>query len=86
MANIQPISSLRNYRKVVKEVSFGNRVHLTVNGYGSVVMIDEKELELLDELVSPAMLLRRLQKSEERADKEGWISEEDFYKKLEDEE
>ena len=29
MPNIMPISELRNYTKVVKEVKYGNRVYLT---------------------------------------------------------
>ncbi len=39
MPNIKPISELRNYTNVVKEVKYGNRVYLTKNGHGHIAMI-----------------------------------------------
>lgn len=77
MANIQPISALRNYKKVIDEVSYGNRVHLTINGSGAVAIISEEELEMLDRLQAKDNLLQRLKRSEMRAQQDGWISEED---------
>ena len=44
MPNIRPISDLRNYTSVLNEVSYGNRVYLTRNGYGQCVIIDIKDL------------------------------------------
>ena len=77
MANIQPVSALRNYNQVLSQVSFGNRVHLTRNGVGSVVLIDEAELEELDRLMAKELLLEKLRRSASRAEKEGWLTEED---------
>ena len=34
MPNIKPISELRNYTSVLKEVKYGERVYLTRNGVG----------------------------------------------------
>lgn len=38
MPNIKPISDLRNYTEVLKEVDTTNRVYLTRNGYGEYGM------------------------------------------------
>ena len=39
MPNIKPISDLSNYAEVLKEVDTGNRVYLTKNGYGAMVVL-----------------------------------------------
>ncbi len=84
MANIQPITNLQNYDKVVSEVSYGNRVHLTIDGKSAVVLIDEDELDALECLVSKELLIKKLDKSKARAEKEGWISEEEVDRILEE--
>ena len=48
MPNIKPISELRNYTGVVKEVKYGNRVYKKKNGHGQIVMIDMKELDEME--------------------------------------
>ena len=48
MPNIKPISELRNYTSVVKEVNYGSPVYLTKNGHGQIAMIDMKELDDLE--------------------------------------
>ena len=67
MPNIKPISDLRNYTSVLKEVKYGERVYLTRNGVGECAIINMKELDELDKMVA----LRGLMK--DRADREGWI-------------
>ena len=67
MPNIKPISDLRNYTSVLKEVKYGERVYLTRNGVGECAIINMKELDELDKMVA----LRGLMKA--RADREGWI-------------
>lgn len=76
MSTIQPVSALRNYKQVLDEVSFGHRVHLTKNGSGSVVLIDEKELEMLDNMAAKMTMLEKLDRSVRRANSEGWIPSE----------
>ena len=39
MPVIKPISDLRNYTEVTRDVSYGNRVYLTKNGHGDITMI-----------------------------------------------
>ena len=49
MPNIKPISDLRNYNEVLRDVTAGEPVFLTKNGYGStVVMSIEQYTALID--------------------------------------
>lgn len=44
MPNIKPISDLRNYTEVLKEVDTTSRVYLTRNGHGELIDIyNERE-------------------------------------------
>lgn len=74
MPNIKPISELRNYTSVLNEVTYGNRVYLTKNGYGQCVIIDMQELDELDELNAMHKLVAKLNKAEESIREEGTIS------------
>ena len=73
MPNIKPISDLRNYTNVLKEVKYGKRVYLTRNGIGECAIIDMKELDELDKLIALHGLMKDLNRAKERADNEGWI-------------
>jgi len=77
MPNIKPISDLRNYTSVLKEVKYGERVYLTRNGIGEFALIDMKELDELDKLLALHGLLNDLNRAKMRADREGWIDEEE---------
>ena len=73
MPNIKPISDLRNYTNVLKEVKYGERVYLTRNGIGECAIIDMKELDELDRMLALRGLMVDLNRARERADREGWI-------------
>jgi prevent-host-death family protein len=45
MPNIKPVSDLRNYNEVLKDVAIGEPVFLTKNGRGRFVIIDIEEYE-----------------------------------------
>ena len=80
MPNIKPISDLRNYTEVLKEVDVSNRVYLTRNGHGEYGILTMQEIDELDRLKVTYTLFSNLQKAEERAQKEGWIDAEDVEK------
>ena len=82
MPNIKPISELRNYTDVLKEVTYGERVYLTRNGHGEFAILDMKELDDLDKKVAMIKLFTDLQRAEDRANKEGWVSADDAEKIL----
>ena len=73
MPNIKPISDLRNYTSVLKEVKYGERVYLTRNGVGECAIIDMKELDELDKMFALRSLVSDLNRAKEQADREGWI-------------
>jgi prevent-host-death family protein len=73
MPNIRPISDLRNYTSVLKEVKYGERVYLTRNGVGECAIIDMKELDELDKMIALRGLMKDLDRAKARADREGWI-------------
>lgn len=82
MPNIKPISDLRNYSEVLKEVDVSNRVYLTRNGHGQYGILTMAEIDELDRYRAAYILSSKLKKAEERADKEGWLSADDVEKKL----
>lgn len=71
MPNIKPISDLRNYTDVLKEVSPNQPVYLTRNGRGAyaIVAVDE-----LDRLRATIKLLTKLEEGEQSAGERGWLT------------
>ena len=45
MPNIKPVSDLRNYAEVLRDISVGEPVFLTRNGRGRYVLIDIEDYE-----------------------------------------
>ena len=82
MPNIKPISDLRNYTEVLKQVDISNRVYLTRNGHGEYGILTMAEIDELDRYRAAYTLMSMLRKAEERADKEGWISADEAEKEL----
>lgn len=82
MPNIKPISDLRNYTEVLKQVDASNRVYLTRNGHGEYGILTMAEIDELDRYRAAYTLISKLKKTEERADKEGWVSADDVEKEL----
>lgn len=83
MPNIKPISDLRNYTDVLKQVDVSKRVYLTRNGHGEYGILTMEEIDELDRYRAAYQLITKLKKSEERANLEGWIPSEDVEKELE---
>ena len=82
MPNIKPISDLRNYTEVLKEVDETNRVYLTRNGHGKYGILTMEEIDELDKYRAAYMLRTKLKEAEEEAEREGYISAEDVEKEL----
>lgn len=82
MPNIKPISDLRNYTEVLRQVDATNRVYLTRNGHGEYGILTMAEIDELDRCRAAYTLFSKLKKAEERADKEGWISVDDLEREL----
>lgn len=82
MPNIKPISDLRNYTEVLKEVDSTKRVYLTRNGHGEYGILTMAEIDELDRYRAAYTLFTKLQKAEERAVREGWIDADDLEQEL----
>lgn len=82
MPNIKPISDLRNYTDVLKEVDVSNRVYLTRNGHGEYGILTMAEIDELDRYRAAYTLFSKLQEAEDRAAKEGWIDADDLEREL----
>lgn len=79
MPNIKPISDLRNYTEVLKEVTINNPVFLTKNGRGQyyIACIDDFEKE-----EAARRLVEELDRAHRYADEKGWIPWEDVKREL----
>ena len=72
MANILPVSDLRNYNEVLKNCHVGEPVFLTKNGRGRFVVLDIKDYERGR---AEKKLLLKLEEAEEAIkDGDGWLS------------
>ena len=80
MPNIKPVSDLRNYTEVIRDINYGSPVYLTKNGRGRYVMIDMMEYEKMEATVK---LLSELSKGQQSGNKEGWRSIEELADSLE---
>lgn len=74
MLNIKPISDLRNYTEVLKEVKENSPVYLTRNGRGEYAIM---KLNELDKLKATIRLLTKLEEGEKSARDKGWLSVDD---------
>lgn len=74
MPNIRPVSDLRNYAEVLKEISFDEPVFLTKNGRGRYAIVDIEEYEKTKALIK---LMGKLTEAEKSAKENGWLSDGD---------
>ena len=73
MPTIKPVSELRNYPEVLKEVDIGNPIFLTKNGTGRYVILDIADYAIVEASRKLAGELMRGRASGESA---GWIGKE----------
>ena len=75
MPNIKPVSDLRNYNEVLRDIAVGETVFLTKNGRGRYVLIDIEDYEKTKAAIK---LLSKLSEAENSIkDEEMWISSEE---------
>ena len=68
---IKPISDLKDYDSVLKDVTATNPVYLTRDGRGAYALVDISALERFNAAMT---LMAELEEGEESARKRGWIS------------
>lgn len=79
MPNIKPVSDLRNYNEVLKDIAVGEPVFLTKNGRGKYAIVDIIDYE---KSKAELKLLAELAKGEQSAREHGWISDDDLAREL----
>ena len=79
MPNIRPVSDLRNYGEVLKEISVDAPVFLTKNGRGKYAIVDMEEYERTKATIK---LMSQLAKGAASVKESGWIDGNDVKKLL----
>ena len=79
MPNIKPVSDLRNYNEVLRDIAVGEPVFLTKNGRGRYAIVDMEEYEKTQATIK---LMSELAKGERGGNEKGWINIEDAIKAL----
>ena len=69
MASILPVSDLRNYTEVLRDISVGEPVFLTKNGRGRYAIVDMEEYEKTKAIIK---LMGELSKGEQAGKEKGW--------------
>ena len=70
MPNIRPVSDLRNYTDVLKDITVDAPVFLTKNGRGRYAIVDMDDYERTQAIIK---LMSKLSESEQAARKDGWV-------------
>ena len=69
MPNIKPVSDLRNYTEVLRDIAVGEPVFLTKNGRGKYAIVDMDEYE---KTKATLKLMSELARGEQSAKEKGW--------------
>lgn len=73
MPNIKPISDLRNYGEVLRDVAIGSPVFLTKNGHGRYAVLDIEEYKEYEKMQAWRNLKSELDAGRRSGDEKGWI-------------
>ena len=79
MPNIKPVSDLRNYTEVLRDIAVGEPVFLTKNGRGRYAIVDMDEYEKTQAVLK---LMGELAKGERSGNEKGWLEIDQVEKEL----
>ncbi len=80
MPNIKPVSDLRNYNEVLRDITVGEPVFLTKNGRGRYAIVDIADYEKTQAILK---LMGELAKGERSGAEKGWLGIDEVEKALE---
>lgn len=83
MPNIKPVSDLRNYGEVLRDVAVGHPVFLTKSGHGRYAVLDMEEYRQYEALLARQKLLTELEKGRRSGEEDGYGALDDVLKELE---
>lgn len=84
MPNIKPVSDLRNYGEVLCDVAVGSPVFLTKHGHGRYAVLDMADYKEYEKMLAWRKLRIELEKGWRSGEEEGWLTEEDVRRSLEE--
>ena len=79
MPNIKPVSDLRNYNEVLRDVAAGEPVFLTKNGRGRYALMDITDYEKTQATMK---LMSQLADGEKAGREQGWLTVEEVESSL----
>ena len=82
MPNIKPVSDLRNYGEVLRDVAVGRPVFLTRNGHGRYASLDMEEYQEYERMKAMQWLMGELEKGRRSGEEEGYFTLEEVEKEL----
>lgn len=83
MPSIKPVSDLRNYGEVLRDVAVGQPVFLTKNGRGRYAVIDMEEYREYEKMKAMNRLLGELDKGRISGEQDGWLPADEVFRDLE---
>ena len=83
MPNIKPVSDLRNYGEVLRDVAVGQPVFLTKNGHGRYAVLDMEEYREYERMKAMDWLLSELDKGRVSGESDGWLPMDEVFDGLE---
>ena len=78
MTKIRPVSELRNYGKVLDDISDGQPVYLTRNGYGAYSLRTMHDKDEYQKAIAALQLMSELNAGVHSGEEEGWIDDADL--------
>ncbi|MDR1000059.1 MAG: type II toxin-antitoxin system prevent-host-death family antitoxin [Clostridiales bacterium] len=82
MPTIKPISDLRNYGEVLRDVAIGSPVFLTKNGHGRYAVLDIDEYKEFEKMMAWRKLKSELDKGRQSGEENGWIAADEVKARL----
>lgn len=83
MPSIKPVSDLRNYGEVLRDVAVGQPVFLTKNGHGRYAVLDMEDYRQYEQLKAMNWLLSELDKGRISGEQDGWLTADETFDDLE---
>ena len=82
MPNIKPVSDLRNYGDVLRDVAVGQPVFLTKNGHGKYAVLDMEEYRQYEKLLAAQRLMVELERGRRSGETDGYLPVADVFEEL----
>ena len=82
MPTIKPVSDLRNYGEVLRDVAIGRPVFLTRNGHGRYAILDIEEYQEYERMKAMRQLMEELEKGRRSGEEQGYFTLAEVEKEL----